>query len=312
MGHRQSIDVRVQDQPVDLLDAPPALHELPGQPVDQVLMSRPAAIGAKIAGGGHQSVAEVVLPDAVDHHPGRQGVFPTGNPLGQQLTAAAHQAVHVDRVGVSGDGAQETGLDLIGPQSPVAPGQDVGGDVVLEGRVSHHVGLGVVVTVDVGVGEAAGHEGDLAGPFLLFRTAQGVLGEGDLLLFAVGPVLEVLGGDQQLVLDFPLGQLLAEGLGVLLDLFEVLLPGLLAGFPPLRVLQRHLVLVEGQILFLEIHRREEGFDPEIVLLGKGIILVVVALGASQGQAHEHRAGGVDHVCDVISPPLLPIGFNLDP
>ena len=104
----------------------------------------------------------MVLPDAVDHHPGRQGIVPAGDPLGQQLPAAAHQAVHVDRVGVARNGAQESGPHLLGPQSPVAPGQDVGGDVVLEGRIPHHVGLGVVVTVDVGVGEAAGHEFDLA------------------------------------------------------------------------------------------------------------------------------------------------------
>ena len=128
----------------------------------------------------------------------------------------------------------------------------------------------------------------------------------------MGPILEVLRVDQQLVLDLSLGQLRLEGLGVLLDLFEVILPGLLAGFPALRVLQRHFVLVECHILSIETNRREEGFDPEVIRLRKRVVLVVMALGASQGQSHEYRAGSVDHVGHVVSPPLLPRGFNLDP
>ena len=49
-----------------LLDAPASLHELPGEPVEKILMESAAAVPAKVAGRPHQALAEMVLPDAVE------------------------------------------------------------------------------------------------------------------------------------------------------------------------------------------------------------------------------------------------------
>src|SRR6266581_3726930 len=51
-------------------------------------MRGPVAEGAKIIAGRNESPAKVALPDPVHHHPGGEGVFRAGNPLGQLKPAA--------------------------------------------------------------------------------------------------------------------------------------------------------------------------------------------------------------------------------
>ena len=44
---------------------------------------------AEVAGGAHDAPSEVVKPEAIDHHPGRQGVAGIGNGFGQFQSAAS-------------------------------------------------------------------------------------------------------------------------------------------------------------------------------------------------------------------------------
>ena len=134
MGRPQGlpVDVGLQDDPVHLLDAPPAPDELPGQPVQQLPVDRSPAVLAQVAGGGHQAAAEVVLPDPIHHHPGRQGVVGAGDPFGQQPAGASSrrtniQALVVHRPGMTGDGAQHSRFHGLAPKLVVAPFQQIGG-----------------------------------------------------------------------------------------------------------------------------------------------------------------------------------------
>ena len=44
---------------------------------------------AEVAGGAHDAPSEVVHPDAIRHHPGRQGIAGIGDGLGQFQPAAS-------------------------------------------------------------------------------------------------------------------------------------------------------------------------------------------------------------------------------
>src|SRR5437879_646922 len=54
------------DQPVQALDAPPLVHELHRQPIEQFRVARRLALDAEILGRRHQPDAEVLQPDAID------------------------------------------------------------------------------------------------------------------------------------------------------------------------------------------------------------------------------------------------------
>ena len=77
---RLAIGRRQQDQPMQRLE-PPAVRDIPrGQPVEQLRVRGRAAVEAEIAGRGDDPLAEVVVPEAVDHDPRRQGVRRIANP----------------------------------------------------------------------------------------------------------------------------------------------------------------------------------------------------------------------------------------
>ena len=66
------------------------MHQFDRQPIEQFGMRRPGPLRAKIAGRGHDSPAEMMLPEAVDDHPGEQRpgpVIDVGNPIGQRVAA---------------------------------------------------------------------------------------------------------------------------------------------------------------------------------------------------------------------------------
>ncbi len=65
---------RQHDEPVHLLDGPARRDEARGQEIQQFGVRGPVASRAEVVGGADQSLAEVVLPDPVDHHPRRQGM----------------------------------------------------------------------------------------------------------------------------------------------------------------------------------------------------------------------------------------------
>src|SRR4029453_8600033 len=51
------------------------LRKSRGQPVQQLRVRRLVPLEAEVVGGADDAAAEVVLPDAVDHHPGGEGVL---------------------------------------------------------------------------------------------------------------------------------------------------------------------------------------------------------------------------------------------
>ena len=56
------------NQPVQLLHAPPGAHKLTRQVVEQLRVTRSVAAGAEVVRRGDEAGAEVVVPDAIDHH----------------------------------------------------------------------------------------------------------------------------------------------------------------------------------------------------------------------------------------------------
>ena len=61
--------------PVDVLHGPAMLDKLHRQPVQQLRMRGSAAARSKVARRGHQAAAEMILPDAVDHHARRERII---------------------------------------------------------------------------------------------------------------------------------------------------------------------------------------------------------------------------------------------
>ena len=71
--------------------------------------------------------------------------------------------------------------------------------------------------------------------------------------------------------------------------------------------------VKGTERGLEQQRGEEGLQPVVVAGGNGVVLVVVAAGATQGHAQEDRTGGPDHVVEDIPAPLrTPVPLHRNP
>ena len=60
---------------MQFLDRPAVVHERRGQPVEQLGMRRRFAAQTEIARRAHQTGAEVVQPDAIDHDAGRQRII---------------------------------------------------------------------------------------------------------------------------------------------------------------------------------------------------------------------------------------------
>ncbi len=66
------------------LNAPAAADQLIGQPVEQLGMAGTGAHVAEIVGSSDDAASEVIIPEAVGHHPGGEGVLGVGDPAGQQ------------------------------------------------------------------------------------------------------------------------------------------------------------------------------------------------------------------------------------
>ena len=58
-----------------VLERPTASDEFAGQPIEQFGMRRPAAVVSEVGGRFDDAAAEMVVPQAVDHHAGRQRVL---------------------------------------------------------------------------------------------------------------------------------------------------------------------------------------------------------------------------------------------
>ena len=66
-----------------VLDVPAALLELDREPVEQLRVRRPLALGAKVVEHLAQALAEVELPEAVDEDAGGERVVPRNEPPGE-------------------------------------------------------------------------------------------------------------------------------------------------------------------------------------------------------------------------------------
>ena len=107
-------------------------------------MGGPVAVLAEVAGGGHNAPPEVLLPDAVDHHPGGERILRAGNPFGQRHPPAPRGVLAVaiglqhGRREVSGDGAGEPRLDGFPGLAVVSSLQHPGErDSGTQGRADH-------------------------------------------------------------------------------------------------------------------------------------------------------------------------------
>ena len=82
------IDRAGQNQLVDRFESPTAMHQFDGQPIEQLGMSRSHPLRAEITRRGDNSPSQVMLPEAVDDHPGEQltsSVIDVGDPIGERL-----------------------------------------------------------------------------------------------------------------------------------------------------------------------------------------------------------------------------------
>ena len=84
---RPLISGRRNDEAMDVTEAEPAADELRGQPVEQLRLCGLAGLMAEIAGLAVKPFAEVPLPKPVHRHPGEQGVFGRGEPVGERFDA---------------------------------------------------------------------------------------------------------------------------------------------------------------------------------------------------------------------------------
>src|SRR5260370_31928254 len=76
-----------------LLDAPAAAHELHGQPVEQFGVRGLLAHLAEIIQRRDDALPEMVAPDAIDHHPRGQRIFPRAEPFGQRPSSPRSAAI---------------------------------------------------------------------------------------------------------------------------------------------------------------------------------------------------------------------------
>ena len=107
---------RKHHQAVHRLQAPVVVSEVTRQPVDQFLVTGTNPHCAEIAGRGDESLAEMPMPEPIDHDPSCQRVLLAGNPAGQgHATTASRpslEGVKPDggRFLVTGETAEEPGL----------------------------------------------------------------------------------------------------------------------------------------------------------------------------------------------------------
>src|SRR5262249_37529336 len=97
---------------MQLLNGLAILQKLRCQPVQQVRMSGPRTVPAKVIGRIDNSPAEMMMPDPIDDRSPREGVAVVGNPFGQLGSSPAF-IFRIERSEIrieSGNTSQSTGL----------------------------------------------------------------------------------------------------------------------------------------------------------------------------------------------------------
>ena len=245
-------------------------------------MAGPRAAGTEVAGGRHDSAAEMPVPDAIDDDARGQRIRRIGDPLGEFETAAAGRLLGQL---LPTEDAEEAAAHLVALLPALAAFLDL---LVVRFPFGHRIS-----------------DRDLGQVFKQLGACLGLLGE----------VLAVL-----LVLAWLLGRLLALGLGLLDLLFDLPfvvvlvadlrdvgverldLVALVAKQPvALRIAgQRHQTVLVLMVFCAgegETCRGEDAIHRVVIAGRDGVELVVVAAGAAQRQTHERAAHGVDGVLD---------------
>ena len=301
-----------------LLAAPVPAHELRGQPIQESRMGGLGSLGAEVLGSTHESTPEQFLPEPIRGDAGGQWIVLIHQPSGQ-LQPGWFLPVPEGR-----QPAGRAGPDLHSRDSIVSPQGDMGG----ARHGLNHIGPGHI-------GEGRFQLGQLPlqilqllaqGLFLgVLRT--GILEEivGHPVVFPPGaargarpqqlrsPVQLVENGAPENVVPV---QMLPRILHCLQEhgFPSRLQPGnrdlaVVQKFFPLLAVARELFQVgfrfspEGCIHLPALGLIEEGQELVVLLLAKGIVLVVVTLGAAQGQPQPDRAHGVGLVQCLLEPHL---------
>ena len=300
---RLPVNRRGEDEPVKFLDAPAIGHETTRHPVEQFRMGGLFTEPAEVAAGRDKALAEVVLPDAVDHHAGAERILRVGQPPGQLGAAPSRLRRGRNRMDVGRP--LEKKCEITGIDHLVAFAWN-----------RHRSGLGTDVAHGVGDGQ---------------RSRLGLIERGQLLAEGGGLLLVLrlhLGRETvEFVVDLPVGQLgdlvlvdrpfglgfpdqgldvlgeLADGLiGRLhlvgpFDLFDLLadVSGQVLPFDELVGVVEAVFGIGGGHIFTGYDAGEEGLEPVVVLLEDGIELVVVATRALHAETEEditRRVGDV--------------------
>lgn len=272
------------------------------------------AVAAKIGRGADDAFAEVALPEAIDDDAGGEGILVRRDPFGEGEAAAVAAAGEGDFGGFVFEG--EAGLHLFAFGIEVATGEDEGiGHFGGGGRsnVFDSVGEGLMAAGEFlrALHFVAGIEVGLDGlaPFGLFGEREILIEEEEILRVEFA---EELFGFRVI------GTHLVHGHVLLLEGFAEAVEFQLGGFgfvlmEPLLTLHFLGVFgrVEGEGQISDGGAGEEGLQAVVVAVFDGIVLVIVALGATGGEAEEDAADGAgDVVQEVLAELLFGVGVGL--
>ena len=265
------------------------------------------AVAAEVGRRADDAFAEVALPEAVGDDAGGEGVVVTGDPFGEGEAAA---------IGAAGEGdfggfvfEREPGFDFFGFGGEVTAGEDVGiGDFGSgrRGYVLHRVGEGLVAA-----GEFLFALHFVAGVEVGFERLApfGLLDEGEILVEK-----EEIFGIQfaEELFDFGIvGFEFEEAQVLVFEGFALGVEFLLGGFGGIFV--EALLALHFLGVFDGVEREgrvgnsgagEEGLEAVVILVLDGVVLVVVALGATGGEAEEDAADGAGDVVEEVLAKLL--------
>ena len=287
-------------------------------------MGRPVALRAEILGTRHESGSEKLLPDAVD-----------GHPRGKRILRRDQPASQIDAAGLFGliggpEPRRESRFDLNARGLVASPEVDV----ILRGSIRDPNGLGLaergqriveraqllreIRVAEIGVVFLGQHPSVLADEEIRQRLL--VAHGATLRRSAQDPLAQIHVGAEFVERDVPLG----GHTGVVGRPEHLRLPR--------RLPVKHAVLREQvatcpliarqglqvrsalawqrrvDVLFLQfVEEREEAV---VVALRERIVLVVVALRATDGQAEPYRSDRVRAVDDLLEPPFLGVGAAL--
>ena len=308
------VGCREQDQPVQVLDAPSRVDQLGRQPVQQLWVRWGSPHGSKVIRCGNDAVTHVVMPEPVHEDASGERVLGGGEPVGQCPAAAGGFTCR------KGDGLDSRGrFDLGGDQHARKRGMDLVEVLAWFTTIEHVRQRYAARRIDRchhGQGGLRPAVGKLCQLLLDLPELDGILGNcGDGHVDRFFRQLEnpVGLGDQPRLVCGPLrrgfpdrclhrgGQLCQQAIGYLAAvprtqlfkpagcLVESVLPLFQLGSMLL------LLLLAGHRHIDRLRGCKKRLQAEVVLLGEGVELVVVAACTGDRQSQEGGADVVGHL-----------------